>query len=85
MLDAVPIGLRTAAGELLLNPNPDRVVAAGDEVLVLAEDDDTYRVIDLDPSLVPSSAPGPEYHRPPPLPERILMTGGAASDSPTAL
>ncbi len=41
--DAVPIGLRTAGhGSVVLNPPPDTVIRRGDELVVLAEDNDTY-------------------------------------------
>lgn len=39
--DGVPMGVRTPAGEVLLNPAADRVMQDGDEVLILAEDDST--------------------------------------------
>lgn len=40
-VDGVPFGLRTADGEIVLNPPADRVVVDGDEIIVLAEDDST--------------------------------------------
>ena len=42
--DAVPCGVKLASegGKLLLNPDDDYVLREGDEVLVIAEDDDTY-------------------------------------------
>lgn len=42
--DAVPCGIKVAAegGKIILNPDDDYVLREGDEVLVIAEDDDTY-------------------------------------------
>lgn len=42
--DAVPCGIKVAAdgGRIILNPNDNYVLREGDEVLVIAEDDDTY-------------------------------------------
>ncbi|XP_068660801.1 ion channel DMI1-like [Aristolochia californica] len=72
--DAVPCGVKVAAngGKIILNPDDDYVFKEGDEVLVIAEDDDTY-------------APGPlaEVRRsslpnvlsPPKFPEKILFCG----------
>ena len=39
--DAVPVGV-VREGTVLMNPPLDFVVGAGDEIIVLAEDDDTY-------------------------------------------
>jgi len=42
--DAVPCGVKVAskAGKILMNPDDEYVLREGDEVLVIAEDDDTY-------------------------------------------
>lgn len=42
--DAVPCGIKVAAeaGKIILNPDDNYVLRKGDEVLVIAEDDDTY-------------------------------------------
>lgn len=42
--DAVPCGVKVAAngGKIMLNPSDDYILEEGDEVLVIAEDDDTY-------------------------------------------
>ena len=50
--DAVPVGIKTAGGEIHLNPSDDRVLRPGDLIVVLAEDDDSY---------APSAAPRQEY------------------------
>ncbi len=39
--DGVPLGIRRQDGELLLNPPVDTIVAPGDDILILAEDDST--------------------------------------------
>lgn len=36
------VGVKTASGDLLLNPSDNYVIGEGDEIIVLAEDDDTY-------------------------------------------
>lgn len=42
--DAIPCGIKAAAygGKIILNPDDSYVLQEGDEVLVIAEDDDTY-------------------------------------------
>lgn len=42
--DAVPCGVKVAAdgGKIILNPDDSYVLQEGDEILVIAEDDDTY-------------------------------------------
>lgn len=42
--DAIPCGIKVASrgGKILLNPEDSYVLQEGDEVLVIAEDDDTY-------------------------------------------
>jgi ion channel POLLUX/CASTOR len=42
--DAVPCGVKVAlkGGKILINPDDDYVLRECDEVLVIAEDDDTY-------------------------------------------
>lgn len=42
--DAIPIGVKVAAdgGKIIINPDDSYVLRDGDEVLVIAEDDDTY-------------------------------------------
>eukprot|EP01018_Ginkgo_biloba_P015581 Gb_17779 [translate_table: standard] len=72
--DAIPCGVKVAAsgGKIILNPDDDYVLREGDEVLVIAEDDDSY-------------APGPlpqvrevrlvDITRPPKKPQKILLCG----------
>lgn len=40
--DAIPLGIKTALGEVILNPHDGYVIKQGDEIIVLAEDDDSY-------------------------------------------
>ncbi|RVW74722.1 Ion channel CASTOR [Vitis vinifera] len=42
--DAIPCGIKAAAygGKIILNPDDSYILQEGDEVLVIAEDDDTY-------------------------------------------
>lgn len=42
--DAIPCGVRVAdeGGKIVLNPDDHYILKEGDEVLVIAEDDDTY-------------------------------------------
>lgn len=42
--DAIPCGIKVAAdgGKIIINPDDKYVLKEGDEVLVIAEDDDTY-------------------------------------------
>ena len=42
--DAVPCGIKVASygGKIILNPDDCYVLQEGDEVIVIAEDDDTY-------------------------------------------
>lgn len=42
--DAIPCGIKVAShgGKIILNPDDSYVLQEGDEILVIAEDDDTY-------------------------------------------
>ncbi|MCL7033672.1 hypothetical protein MKW94_020298, partial [Papaver nudicaule] len=72
--DAVPCGVKVAAngGKIVLNPDDDYVLKEGDEVLVIAEDDDTYS-----PGPLPEVRCGffPKSETPPKYPEKILFCG----------
>uniref|UniRef100_A0A0E0CAW0 RCK N-terminal domain-containing protein n=1 Tax=Oryza meridionalis TaxID=40149 RepID=A0A0E0CAW0_9ORYZ len=72
--DAVPCGVKLAskAGKILMNPDNDYVLQEGDEVLVIAEDDDTYA-----PASLPQVRKGflPNIPSPPKYPEKILFCG----------
>lgn len=47
--DAIPCGVKVASlgGRIILNPDDSYVLQEGDEVLVIAEDDDTYAPAEL--------------------------------------
>ncbi|CAO2195393.1 unnamed protein product [Urochloa humidicola] len=72
--DAVPCGVKVAskAGKILMNPDDEYVLRDGDEVLVIAEDDDTYA-----PAPIPEVNKGflPNIPTPPKYPEKILFCG----------
>ncbi|XP_020531991.1 ion channel CASTOR isoform X3 [Amborella trichopoda] len=72
--DAIPCGIKVASngGKIFLNPYDGYVLQEGDEVLVIAEDDDTYA-----PTTLPQVWRGslPKDFSAPKLPERILYCG----------
>ncbi|KAK1257239.1 Ion channel DMI1 [Acorus gramineus] len=72
--EAVPCGVKVAAmgGKIVINPDDDYVLKEGDEVLVIAEDDDTYApgpLPEVDRSFLPNVVNPPKY------PEKILFCG----------
>ncbi|WVY92342.1 hypothetical protein V8G54_031430 [Vigna mungo] len=72
--DAIPCGVKVAAdgGKIIINPDDNYVLRDGDEVLVIAEDDDTYA-----PGPLPEVCKGlcPRIRDPPKFPEKILFCG----------
>ncbi|XP_009355444.3 ion channel DMI1 isoform X2 [Pyrus x bretschneideri] len=72
--DAIPCGIKVAVdgGKIILNPDDNYVMKEGDEVLVIAEDDDTYA-----PCPFPEVCAGycPKTVEPPKYPEKILFCG----------
>ncbi|KAF9684961.1 hypothetical protein SADUNF_Sadunf03G0004700 [Salix dunnii] len=72
--EAIPCGVKVAAGggKIKLNPDDNYVLKEGDEVLVIAEDDDTYAPGPL-PEVRRSSCP--KTMDPPKYPEKILFCG----------
>ncbi|KAL7438541.1 hypothetical protein ACHAXM_006345 [Skeletonema potamos] len=62
--DAIPIGIKSKGGEVFINPKNDRIIQEGDKILVLAEDNDSYKVNDgsYEPSKNLSSDPPPTLH-----------------------
>ncbi len=71
--DSALIGLRPAGGAPKLNPPMDTIIAAGDEVIVVSEDDDTVRLgstaAEVDETAIRTVEPAP------PAPERTLVLG----------
>ena len=41
--DAIPVGFRSGGGDVRINPENDDIYQEGEEILVLAEDDDSYQ------------------------------------------
>ncbi|KAI7745338.1 hypothetical protein M8C21_033812, partial [Ambrosia artemisiifolia] len=72
--DAIPCGVKVASegGKININPHDEYILKAGDEILVIAEDDDTYS-----PSPLPEVRRGifPKKVDPPKFPEKILFCG----------
>jgi ion channel POLLUX/CASTOR len=71
--DAAVMGVRSTDGQVLLNPPMDRLIAAGDKVIAIAEDDDRVRLAPA-PAAVNEAA----IRRAPvvePVPERTLILG----------
>ncbi|CAI0375190.1 unnamed protein product [Linum tenue] len=72
--DAIPCGVKVAAegGKININPDDNYVLREGDEILVIAEDDDTYA-----PGPLPEVRRGsfPKIPDPPKYPEKILFCG----------
>ncbi|KAJ9701717.1 hypothetical protein PVL29_006897 [Vitis rotundifolia] len=72
--DAIPCGIKAAAygGKIILNPDDSYILQEGDEVLVIAEDDDTYA-----PATLPMVKEASFIHiaRPARKPQKILLCG----------
>ncbi|KAK9087884.1 hypothetical protein Syun_030278 [Stephania yunnanensis] len=72
--DAIPCGVKCAAygGKIILNPDDSYLLQEGDEVLVIAEDDDTYA-----PTTLPrvKEASFIDIVRPARKPQKILLCG----------
>lgn len=54
--DAIPCGIKVAScgGKIILNPDDSYILQEGDEVVVIAEDDDSYSPSEL-PTVYPIS------------------------------
>ncbi|KAF0720424.1 hypothetical protein As57867_000301, partial [Aphanomyces stellatus] len=72
--DAIPIGIKTANGQILIKPRLERTIHAGDEIIVLAEDNDTYKAAAAPVVDVSGVTPTTKQPLPPP-PQRILLCG----------
>ena len=68
------IGLMRASGEALVNPPMDCVIAAGDQVIAISEDDDTIVLTNAAPATPNRSVIVPKPERTA-TPERILVLG----------
>ncbi|KAK6118647.1 hypothetical protein DH2020_047639 [Rehmannia glutinosa] len=72
--EAIPCGVKVAShgGKIILNPEDSYVLQEGDEILVIAEDDDTYA-----PSDLPAVKDATFIHitRPARKPQKILLCG----------
>lgn len=70
--DATPLGIKRASGEVLIFPDFGTVVQPGDQIMVLAEDDDTYKAcppVAIEVGKMPAPPPKVEKR------EKILMCG----------
>lgn len=70
--DATPLGIKRKSGEVLIFPDFGTVVEKGDQIMVLAEDDDTYKAcepVNIDEGPLPIPPPKTERK------ERILICG----------
>lgn len=70
--DATPLGIKKANGEVMIFPEFGTIVKPGDQIMVLAEDDDTYKAcapVAIQVGKIPPSLPKVERI------ERILMCG----------
>ncbi|KAL0368697.1 UNVERIFIED_CONTAM: Ion channel CASTOR [Sesamum calycinum] len=72
--EAIPCGVKVASrgGKIILNPEDSYVLQEGDEVLVIAEDDDTYSPSDLP---MVKDATFVYITRPARKPQKILLCG----------
>ena len=78
--EAIPVGFRSEDGTVTMNPPDDMVYNEGDEILVLAEDDDSYEPNDGSYSLAAGECLGDAEECPLPYdeyrpPEKILFCG----------
>jgi hypothetical protein len=69
---AIPIGLKNENGELTLKPSNGYVLKSTDSVIVIAEDDDTYKV---EPMVNVSATPAPPRKPESTELERVLICG----------
>ncbi|KAG9128878.1 hypothetical protein Leryth_009643 [Lithospermum erythrorhizon] len=72
--EAIPCGIKVASrgGKIIMNPDDSYILQEGDEILVIAEDDDTYA-----PAALPMVKEATHLHisRPAKKPQKILLCG----------
>ncbi|ETW06351.1 hypothetical protein H310_02631 [Aphanomyces invadans] len=71
--NAIPIGIKTAAGKVWIRPYFARVIEEGDEIIVLAEDDNTYTAATSPVDSTPITA---MPKQPMPIPPKNIMLCG---------
>lgn len=71
--DGVPMGIRSAGGEITVNPYTSRAMCPDDEILIVADDDSTIEFQD-EPVAVPREIPLADRRQTPRI-ERELMIG----------
>ena len=71
--DAIPIGYKTPEGIVDLNPSKSHIMKPGEELIVIAEDDDTYKPEDAWQET--NLGPTPKWTEREKTPEKILFTG----------
>lgn len=69
----IPAGLRRSDGQILVNPAMDTVVEAGDQIVLIAEDDLLIRLAGTRPAVVESAITSAPSRLP--TPDRTLMIG----------
>jgi len=72
-VDSAVLGLQLADGTVKVNPPMNTVIATGDKIIAITEDDDTL-VVSKEAGAVDQSAMRMPK-RPPPRPERVLLLG----------
>ena len=71
--DAVPIGIKSEDGTICLKPHFNRRLKPGDELIVIAEDDDSYEVVETFKPILVGEVPVESI--PPKEKEKILFCG----------
>ncbi|KAH9782855.1 putative ion channel CASTOR [Citrus sinensis] len=72
--DAIPCGVKVAScgGKIIMNPDDSYILQEGDEILVIAEDDDSYAPAELP---MVKQASFINIARPAKMPQKILLCG----------
>ena len=74
--DAIPTGVRKVNGDVVLVPDRDYIIQAGEKIIVIAEDDNLYEFVKT-PSKASLENPGelPNFKPDPPKPDKVLVCG----------